>query len=255
MTDTADRTRLDGLAAVVTGSARNLGRATALALAEAGAAVMINARSSQAEAEAVADEIRAKGGHASVHLCDVSDSESADRLIAATVATFGRLDILVNNVGVRRSTSITETTDEDWRAVMAGCMDATFYCCRAAVPHLRRNPWGGIVNIGGVSGHAGVAGRTHVGSAKAGIAGFTAALAAELAPDNITVNCIAPGHIETERNGGELPPHFKARHALLGRPGEPYEIAETVRFLCSPGGRYITGETIHVNGGWYITIA
>jgi 3-oxoacyl-[acyl-carrier protein] reductase len=254
MSERPDYGRLDGLAAVVTGSAKNLGKETALSLAQAGAAVMVNARTSHDEAAAVVDEIRAMGGSAAMHLCDVSDPEEADRLIAAAVATFGRLDILVNNVGVRRSTSITETTDEDWRAVMAGCMDATFYCCRAAVPHMRKNAWGGIVNLGGVSGHAGVAGRTHVGAAKAGIAGFTAALAAELAPDNITVNCIAPGHIDTSHDGG-LPPHFKARQALLGRPGEPYEIAETVRFLCSPGGRYITGETIHVNGGWYITIA
>jgi 3-oxoacyl-[acyl-carrier protein] reductase len=254
MTEKTDYSRLDGLAAVVTGSARNLGKATALALADAGAAVMVNARSSQAEAEAVVDEIRAKGGHAAMHLCDVSDRDEAERLIAATVATFGRLDILVNNVGVRRSTSLVDTTDEDWRAVMSGCLDATFYCCRAAVPHMRKNSWGGIVNMGGVSGHAGVARRSHVATAKAGIAGFTASLAAELAPDNITVNCIAPGHIETDRDG-PLPPHFQARHAALGRAGEPFEISETVRFLCSPGGRYITGETIHVNGGWYFTIA
>ena len=194
------------------------------------------------------------GGKAIVHLCDVADADAAGAMIDAAADAFGRLDILVNNVGVRRSTPIEQTTDEDWHAVINGCLNATFYCCRAAVPHLRKNDWGGIVNIGGVSGHAGVALRTHVASAKAGIAGFTTSLAAELASDNITVNCIAPGHIETEREGA-LPQHFKDKHPLLGRTGEPEELAATVAFLCSPGGRYITGEVIHVNGGWFMNIA
>lgn len=245
---------LEGLGAIVTGSARNIGRATAIALGEAGASVLINARNSRDEAEEAAAAVEKAGGKALLHLCDVSDPAQATAMIEAAAAAFGRLDILVNNVGVRRNTTIEQTTDDDWRTVIAGCLDATFYCCRAAVPHLKKNPWGGIVNIGGVGGHAGVALRTHVAAAKAGIAGLTGALAAELAPDNITVNCIAPGHIETTRDGA-LPQHFQDRHPPLGRAGEPSEIAATAKFLCSPGGRYITGQVLHVNGGWYTTIA
>ncbi len=245
---------LEGLGAVVTGSARNIGRATAIALGEAGASVLINARRSRDAAEETAAAIEKAGGRAVVHLCDVSDSAAAQAMVDMAANTFGRLDILVNNVGVRHNTAITETTDEDWRTVIGGCLDATFFCCRAAVPHLRKQGWGGIVNIGGVGGHAGVALRTHVASAKAGVAGLTCALAAELAPDNITVNCLAPGHIETTRDG-DLPQHFKDRHPPMGRAGEPEEVAATVRFLCSPGGRYITGQVIHVNGGWFMNIA
>lgn len=245
---------LAGMAAIVTGSAKNIGRGIALALAGAGASVLINARTSREEAEQVASEIKSGGGKAIVHLADVTESAAADAMVAAAVEAFGRLDILVNNIGVRRQTALVDTSDEDWRAILSGCLDSMFYCCRAAVPHMKKNGWGGIVNLGGVSGHSGVALRTHVATAKAGMAGFTTSLATELAPDNITVNCIVPGHIDTERPGG-LPKHFQDREPPLGRPGTVDEIASTARFLLSPGGRYITGEVIHVNGGWYMTIA
>jgi 3-oxoacyl-[acyl-carrier protein] reductase len=249
-----DPAPLAGSVAVVTGSARNIGRGIALMLAAQGAAVVINARTSKADAEAAAAEIASAGGRAHVCLADVSNAADAARLIASAVGTFGRLDILVNNVGQRCHTAITETSDEDWHRVLASILDGTFYCTRAAVPHLAASGRGAVVNIGGVSGHAGVTNRTAVATAKAGLAGFTGALAIELAPRNITVNCVAPGHIRTSHDGG-LPPHFKARQAALGRPGTVDEVAATVAFLCGPGGHYITGETIHVNGGWYVTIA
>ena len=245
---------LAGTAAIVTGSAKNIGRGIALALASEGVSVLINARTSVDEAEAVASEIRSSGGRALVHMADVTQPDAADGMVAAAIEAFGRLDMLVNNIGVRRQTTLVETSDEDWRAVLNGCLDSMFFCCRAAVPHMKHNDWGGIVNIGGVSGHSGVALRTHVATAKAGMAGFTTSLASELAPDNITVNCIVPGHIDTERPGA-LPKHFQDREPPLGRPGTVEEIASTARFLLSPGGRYITGEVIHVNGGWYMTIA
>lgn len=246
---------LDGLAAIVTGSAQNIGRAIALALADAGAAVVINARTSVKAAEAVVGEIEAAGGRAIVQLGDVTDPDAVEDLIAAAVDAFGRLDILVNNVATRSHTPITETSYEDWRAVLSSTVDAAFLTIKASVPHLEKGGNGTIVNIGGVSGHAGVANRAAVAAGKAGLAGMSGSLAVELAPKAITVNCVSPGLIETDRGGASTPIHFVERAVPLGRPGSVHEIAGTVRFLAGPSGRYITGQTIHVNGAWYVTIA
>ncbi len=246
---------LEGLAAIVTGSAQNIGRAIALALADAGAAVVINARTSVKAAEGVVEEIEAAGGRAIVQLGDVTDPDAVDGLIGAAVDAFGRLDILVNNVATRSHSPITETSFEEWHAVLASTIGAAFLTIKASVPHLEKGGNGTIVNIGGVAGHAGVANRVPVAAGKAGLAGMSGSLAIELAPKGITVNCVSPGYIETDRGGGQVPAHFIERAPPLGRPGSVHEIAGTVRFLAGPGGRYITGETIHVNGGWYVTIA
>jgi 3-oxoacyl-[acyl-carrier protein] reductase len=245
---------LAGTAAVVTGSNRNIGRGIALALADAGAAVVINAHLSRDLAEGVANEITDGGGRAFVHMADVTDEAQVAGLIQAAVDEFGGLDILVNNVAARKQTLMADTSYEDWREVMVSVLDSTFLCTRAAIPHLIASGRGSIVNLGGVSGFAGVPLRSHVATAKAGISGMTGSLAVELAPHNITVNCISPGHIDTSHDGG-LPKHFQDKTAPLGRAGTVEEIAATARFLCGPGGRYITGETIHVNGGWHINIA
>ena len=245
---------LAGTAAVITGSNRNIGRAIALALADAGAAVVINAHRSRDLAEAVATEVGDAGGRAMVHMADVTVPDQVAGLIQAAVDKFGRLDFLVNNVAARKQTPMVDTSYEDWREVMTSILDSAFLCTRAAIPHLIESGRGAIVNLGGVSGFAGVPDRSHVATAKAGIAGMTGSLAVELAPHNITVNCISPGHIATSHDGG-VPRHFQDRVAPLGRPGTVEEISATARFLCGPGARYITGETIHVNGGWYINIA
>ena len=241
---------LDGAVAIVTGSARNIGRAIATRLAAAGAAVVVNARSSSEAAEETARGIEASGGKALVHMADVTDPDQVDGLVVAAIERFGRLDILVNNAALRRNAPITEISYEDWREIVASILDAAFLCCRAAVPHLGKNGRGAIVNIGGVAGHAGVGGRIHVVAAKAGIAGLTKGLADELAPQGITVNCVAPGYIATVRD--HIPPHFQTRPVPLGRPGEPDEIAQMVRYLCGSGARYVTGQVMHVNGGWYM---
>lgn len=241
---------LDGTVAIVTGSARNIGRAIALGLAGAGAAVVVNARTSREAAEATAGEITAKGGQALVHLADVAEPDAVDAMVAAAVERFGRLDVLVNNAALRKNAPVTEISYADWREITASILDAAFLCARAAVPHLARSGRGAIVNIGGVAGHAGVGGRAHVVAAKAGVAGLTKGLAAELAPQDITVNCVAPGYVHTERD--HVPPHFKERPAPLGRPAEPGEIAAMVRYLSGPEARYVTGQVIHVNGGWYM---
>ncbi len=246
---------LSGTAAIVTGSARNIGRAIALELAKAGAMVAINAKNSADAAKAVADEITSAGGRAIVHLADVTDADQVEGMVDAAVQAFGRLDILVNNVAVRKAGPVTETSFEDWRAVLASILDAAFLCIKASVPHLAKHGRGAIVNIGGVGGHAGVANRCHVAAAKAGLAGMAGSLAVELAPQGITVNCVSPGYIHTTRAEGHIPAHFAERPVPLGRPGEPEEIAAMIRFLSGPGGRFITGETIHINGGWYVSIA
>ena len=242
---------LQGRVAVVTGSARNIGRAIAHALAEAGAAVVVNAKSSAEEAETVVQEIRNRGGQAVTKLADVGQPEQAASLIDAAVQAFGRLDILVNNAAVRREIDFERLDYEEWRAITATILDGAYLCARAAAPYLSAARGGSIVNIGGLSSFTGAPRRAHVIAAKAGLVGLTRALAHDLAPHHITVNCVAPGLIDTERRGPE--PAHHAKHAtLIGRRGTPEEIAAVVRFLCGPEARYITGQTLHANGGVFM---
>ncbi|NQU72499.1 MAG: SDR family oxidoreductase [Rhodospirillales bacterium] len=245
---------LNGAVAIVTGSAQNIGRAIALSLAAAGAGIVVNARTSKDAAQGVADEINEAGGKAIVHMADVSNPDQVDSLINAAIENFGRLDILVNNVALRMAAPITETSYEDWRNVISNTLDSAFLCSRAAVPHLAVHGQGAIVNIGGVSGHAGVANRSAVAAAKAGLAGMTGSLGIELAPLGITVNCVSPGYIDTHRDG-HVPVHFQQKPVPVGRKGGVNEVAAMVRFLCGPDGRYVTGQTIHVAGGWHISIS
>ncbi len=242
---------LEGRVALVTGAGRNIGRAIALDLAAAGAAVVVNARSNRAEAEAVAAEITAAGGRTAVALGDVTDAGAVAGLVRAALDTFGRLDILVNNAAIRRELPFGEMDFASWRAVLDVCLDGAFHCARAALPALRGSGHGTIVNIGGLTGHSGAAKRAHVVTAKAGLAGFTRALAHDLAADGITVNLVAPGLIETARDTAR-PHHRGGRRTLLGREGMPEEVAAAVRFLAGPRARYITGQTLHVNGGAYL---
>ena len=242
---------LQGRVAIVTGSARNIGRAIAHALAEAGAAVVVNAKSSSAEADAVALAIRDAGGRAIAKMADVGEPEDAAALIDAAIQEFGRLDILVNNAAVRREMDFDRLDYAEWRAIMATILDGAYLCSRAAFPHLIAAGGGSIVNIGGLSSFTGAARRAHVIAAKAGLVGLTRALAHDLAPHGITVNCVAPGLIDTQRRGPE--PAHHAKHATLaGRRGTPEEIAAVVRFLCGPEARYITGQTLHANGGVFM---
>ena len=242
---------LAGRVAVVTGSARNIGRAIALDLARAGAAVVVNARSSAAEAEAVAAEIRQAGGKAGVKIADITDPAAAAGLIAAATMSFGRLDILVNNASVRREVDFADLDYREWREILGITLDGAYLCSHAALPHLIASGAGRIVNIGGLSSHTGASKRAHVIAAKAGLGGLTRALAHDLAPHNITVNCVAPGLIETVRAGNE-PAHHAVHKTAGGRRGTPQEVASLVSFLCSPDARYITGQTIHANGGAFM---
>jgi 3-oxoacyl-[acyl-carrier protein] reductase len=242
---------LDGSVALVTGSARNIGRAIALALADAGAAVMITGRQALADAEAVADHIRRSGGRAAAATADIGDPDAAAALVAATVEQLGRLDILVNNASVRSEVDFANLDYAEWRAVLASTLDGAYLCSRAALPHLMASGRAAIVNIGGLSSHTGAARRAHVIAAKAGLGGLTRALAHDLAAHGVTVNCVAPGLIDTTRVGPE-PAHHKKLTAPMGRKGRPEEVAALVRFLCGPGARYITGQIVHANGGLYM---
>jgi 3-oxoacyl-[acyl-carrier protein] reductase len=242
---------LQGQAAVVTGSARNIGRAIAHALADAGAAVVINAKSSAADADAVVREVREAGGQAVAKIADVGQPEGATSLIDAAIAAFGRLDILVNNAAVRREIDFEKLDYQEWRAITATILDGAYLCAHAAAPYLIAAGGGSIVNIGGLSSYTGAARRAHVIAAKAGLVGLTRALAHDLAPHRITVNCVAPGLIDTERRGPE-PAHHATHATLVGRRGTPEEIAAVVRFLCGPDARYITGQTLHANGGVFM---
>jgi 3-oxoacyl-[acyl-carrier protein] reductase len=244
---------LAGTVAIVTGAGRNIGRAIAVELAAAGAAVIVNARSNQEEAEAVVREITAQGGRALAFLADVADPQAVDRMVAAATQRFGGINILVNNAALRVEIPFQEMTLGDWRDVLAVILDGAFNCIKAALPQLRASGGGAVVNIGGLSAHTGALNRAHVVTAKAGIVGLTRALAHDLAGDNVTVNCIAPGLIETARKPGLVEPaHHRTHYPLRGRRGAPDDIASAVRFLCGPGARYISGQTIHVNGGAFL---
>ena len=249
------RRELESKVAIVTGSVRGIGRAIALAFAEAGASVTVNGRRSADAARDIAGGIEAAAGRALVHLADVSDPDQAQGLVEETVAAFGRLDILVNNVSHRIAKPVAETAYEEWRDVQANTVDSAFLCIRSAVPHLIAAGGGSIVNIGGVSGHRGVKNRAAVAAAKAGLAGMSAALAVELAPHNINVNCVSPGSIDNYEATGHVPAHFRDNPIPMGRMGTVQEIAAMVRHLCGPDGRYVAGQTIHVCGAWNVSIA
>jgi 3-oxoacyl-[acyl-carrier protein] reductase len=243
---------LEGRVALVTGGGRNIGRAIVDALADAGAAVVVNCRSSQAEADAVVAAIEARGGKAMCFLADVTDEEGVAAMVAAAVKRFGRLDILVNNAAVRDVTRIDDIDLATWRYVTGIILDGAFICSKAALPALRKSDAGSIVNIGGMSGHTGAAGRPHVIAAKLGLVGLTRGLAHDLAPDRITVNCVVPGLIDTQRGGASGAKSAHQQEGLVGRRGKPEEVAAIVRVLCGPEGRYITGQEWHVNGGAYL---
>src|SRR6202163_1502757 len=245
---------LSGKAAIATGAGRNIGRAIALALAEGGASVVANVRSNRAEAEAVAREIEVLGGKALVHIGDVADAAADQAMADMAVKHFGRLDILVNNAALRREKPFAEMSYVEWREIMNVTLERTFHCVKACLLHLKKSGAGTIVNIGGLSAHTGAKDRAHVVTAKAGIIGFTRALAHDLAADGITVNCVVPGLIGTPRPKDKPEPaHHLTHQTITGERGRPEDVAAAVRFLCGPAARYVNGQAIHTNGGAYLS--
>jgi 3-oxoacyl-[acyl-carrier protein] reductase len=247
-----NRRELEGRVALVTGASRNIGRAIALALADGGATVVVNAKTSLDEAHAVVKEIESRGGKAIASLADVTDENSVDTMVRSTVDSFGRLDILVNNAAVRDVTPIESIDFATWKRVTGIILDGAFLTVKASLTPLRESGAGAIVNIGGMSGHTGAAGRPHVVAAKLGLVGLTRALAHDLAKDHITVNCVVPGLIETKRGASSGSKTAHLHEPLGGRRGTAEEVAAVVRFLSGPDARYVTGQDWHVNGGAYL---
>jgi len=244
---------LAGRVAIVTGAGRNIGRAIALALADAGASVVVNGRANREVVDGVVREIEARGGKALPAMADVTDQAAVERMAAAAVERFGRIDILINNAAGRPEKALEAMSLADWHGVLATILDGAFLTVKAALPQLKQSGAGAIVNIGGVSGHVGTRHRAHVVTAKAGLIGLTRALAHDLAEHKITANCVVPGLIETARDpSAQLPHHHSVSKTLAGRFGTPEEVAAAVRFLAGPQARYITGQTLHVNGGVYL---
>ena len=245
---------LDGKVAIVTGAARRNGRATALALASQGAAVVVNTRASIDEAEAVTAEIRAGGGRAAAVLADVTSEVQVADMVRRAVGDFGRLDILVNNAADRAVAPFLEMDLQRWRSVISIVLDGAFLCARSAIPHMVAAGGGTIVNIGGLTGHLGAFQRAHVSTAKAGIVGLTKALAVEFAQAGITANCVVPGKIGGQRSAtaGEAPSLGGGARPLGGGEGTVEQVAAMVLHLCLPAGRFITGQSIHISGGAYL---
>lgn len=242
---------LSGRTALVTGGSRGIGRAIAVNLARAGAAVAINYSQSERQGREVRAEIEAAGGRAITVRADVRLPEDVERMAQETLDAFGRLDILVNNAGFNRDTLILRMTLEDWDEVMALNLRAVFLCTKAALRPMMRQRWGRVINIGSVSGLAGNAGQANYAAAKSGLIGFTKAVAREMGSRNITANVVAPGLVITELTKGirqEIVDGVMQR-LLVGRPGKAEEVAAAVLFLASEEAAYITGHVLPVDGG------
>lgn len=244
-----------GKVALVTGAGKNIGRTIALDLARRGASLVINGRSDRAAIDAVVAEINAMGGQALGCIADVSDQAATERMVADAVAAFGGLDILVSNAGLRRQTPFLEMQLAEWREILSVALDGAFILAKAAVPAMLGRDGGAIVALSGISTHVGTPNRCHVSASKAGLEGLMRALAIELAPHRITCNCVAPGAVDTVRgaSAGVLPSTLADKGIPLGRKAAVEEISAAVRYLAGPDGRYVTGQTLHVNGGVFLT--
>ena len=244
--------KLEGKVALVTGSGRNIGRATVLKLAGEGAHVVVNARSNQAEADAVVREAQGMGVRALAIVADVARRDQVEAMAARALSEFGRVDILINNAAIRPHKPFLELTDADWELVRGVVLDGGLYLTRALIGKMVENKYGRVLFFVGDGAYSGRgSGRAHLSAAKMALVGLARGLASEFAPHNVRVNVVSPGSIDTRRDNpewyGGRPPDSSG--IPLGRQGKIEEIAATCLFLVSEDGGFITGQTIHVNGG------
>jgi 3-oxoacyl-[acyl-carrier protein] reductase len=242
---------LEGKVALVTGASRGIGREIALELARQGANVAVNYAGSESKANEVVDEIKAIGKEAFAIKCDVSNSEEVAAMVKETVDQFGKLDILVNNAGITKDNLLMRMKEDEWDDVININLKGVFLCTKAVTRQMMKQRVGRIVNITSVVGVSGNPGQANYVAAKSGVIGLTKTTAKELASRNITVNAIAPGFITTDMTD-KLSDEVKAemlKQIPLARLGEPKDIAKMTAFLASDDASYITGQTLHINGG------
>jgi len=254
--------RLSGRTALITGASRNIGRAIALAYAAEGADLLLNTRVNGEELEAVAAECRKAGVRVVTALADVADAAAVQAMVTRGLGELGAIDVLVSNAAIRPHTSLTDTTVEDWHRVMGVNLHSAFYLARAVVPAMKERRRGSIIALGGLSSVTGRPNTAAVTTAKTGLLGLVRALAAELGPFGIRVNMVMPGYIDTERRYAEWYPEFKQtppgspeqlKQIPLGRLGRPEDIADACLFLASDASAYVTGDTLRVMGGRFIS--
>jgi len=240
--------------AIVTGGGRGIGRAIALKLAEAGAAVVVSDILEE-EAEAVAGEIKSAGGKSLACLADVSSAADVARLVDITVKAYGRIDILVNNAGIARDQLLVRMSEEDWDKVLDVDLKSVFLCTKAVLRYMLKKRWGRIISLSSIAGVMGNPGQANYASAKAGVIGFTRTVAKEVGSHSITVNAVAPGFIETDMTKQIKEEQRQEIKELipLNRFGTPRDVAEVVAFLASEEAGYITGQVLSVNGGMAIS--
>jgi 3-oxoacyl-[acyl-carrier protein] reductase len=238
--------------AVVTGASRGIGRATALELARLGVRVVVNYHRNAAAAEEVVAAIMQAGGEACACAADVCDEFAVDRMIEATCQRWGRLDILVNNAGITDDAPFLRLNVEQWERVIETDLTSVFLCCQSVLPVMRDQRYGRIVNVGSLAGLCGNVGQANYAAAKAGLVGFSRALAREVAQDGVTVNVVAPGYIETDLIETVSPAlqEWALSAIAVGRFGRTEEVSASIAFFASPRASYITGQVLTVDGGW-----
>ena len=238
--------------AIVTGAAKNIGRATCESLSKLGYNILVHANTDKDGADETVKLIKKNGIQSSRFIGDLTKQDTASELVIEATK-LGNISALVNNASQREFNKFDDMTFDDWRFVMSINLDSLFHTCKAVIPEMKKNNWGRIINLGGLSAHISAIGRAHVITSKSAVVGFSRALAMEYAETGITINTVVPGLIDTVRgaSAGSSLVHPSHSNPPVGRKGYPEEVATMISNLCGPNSDFITGQTIHVNGGSY----